>query len=111
MTGQSRTLGGALVVLGVFVFLVFACKEDATPAKHSSPPETERVVQLQLQLAAEQTQRARAEQEAVAAEQSRTTWITGLIAGSIVVCVVIGLLGIHIGSRARRRSRKEAQDG
>ena len=67
--------------------------------------------QLQVQIEEEQARRSQAEQAARSAEQSRAGWIAGVGAGAFGACVIVGMLGVHIGSRARRRSGKEHADG
>ena len=74
-------------------------------------PEAQRQEQLQAQLQAEQAKRLEAEKSARAAESSRDAWIIGLGAGACVVGIMAILIGIHIGSRAMGRGRKEKSDG
>ena len=60
--------------------------------------------QWRAQLDAEQVRRR-------AAEQSRDAWIVGLGAGTLGLCVLTGLPGVHIGVRAVPRPGKERADG
>jgi hypothetical protein len=79
-----------------------ACDED-----DDSTTKAQAQRHLQAQFEQEQAQRHRAEQAAVAAEESRNTWVIGVGMGAFVVCLITAMIGIHIGSRAVKRSGKE----
>ena len=111
MKALLRTQVVRLTILCVCLLHLTACDEDLAPTKNSAPSDSQRITQLQAQLSAEQAQRTRAEHEAVVTAQSRTTWVVSIGAGACVGCVLAGLAGIYIGSRALRRSGKEAGHG
>jgi tetrahydromethanopterin S-methyltransferase subunit E len=67
--------------------------------------------QLQVQLEQEQARRHQAERAAVAAEESRNAWVIGVGMGAFGACLITAMIGIHIGSRAVKRSGKEANHG
>jgi hypothetical protein len=97
-------LAGVLIVWICLAPLVACYDEDQENQRNVE-------AQLQAQIEEEQVRRCQAEQAARSAEQSRAGWIAGVSAGAFGACVIVGMLGVHIGSRARRRSGKEATNG
>ena len=102
MTLLPRRRMAWLVVAGLCVLLLFTCDEQSEKDK-SRQAEAQR----QAQLEAAQVQRLKAEQDARAAEASRDFWIIVLGCGACVGCVLVLLAGIHIGSGALARYRKD----
>ena len=94
------------LILSLCLLSLAAC-DDGEEDKRKA--EAQRQLQAQLQM--EQAQRRRAEQAVIAAEESRSTWIYGISGGACAACVLVGLLGVYIGSRPLKRSGKEGQDG
>jgi hypothetical protein len=90
------------LIVCVCLVPLFACDED-----DESTTKAQAQRHLQAQLEQEQVQRHRAEQAVVAAEESRNTWVIGVGMGAFAVCLITAMIGIHIGSRAVKRSGKE----
>ena len=109
MNQPYRSLAGLLVILSLWLLLIAiaACDDDEAKQERSRQAEAQRQAQLQAQLQTEQAQRQKAEEHARAVEQSRTNWIAGLCAGAGAVCMLVLLVGIHIGSRGLRRTQQE----
>ena len=95
----------ARVPIFICIVSLAACYDEDQENQHQA------AAQLQAQVQEEQARRSQAEQAARSAEQSRAGWIAGVSAGAFGACVIVGMLGVHIGARARRRSGKEASDG
>ena len=106
---------GLLLLLGILLWV--GCDEEEkeqvrqAEAQRQAQIQAELQAKLQAELTAEQAQRIQAEMAARAAQESRTTWITTLGAGACVVSVAALLVGIHIGTRAVERHRKEHPHG
>lgn len=104
-----------LTVLAVCVFVIAAfltvCDDRTSQPENARKAEAQRQEQIQAQLQAEQAKRLEAEKSAQAAQSSRDAWIIGLGAGAGVVGIMAILIGIHIGSRALGRGRKEQSNG
>jgi hypothetical protein len=100
---------GLLAILILGAVLLCTCDEDE--AEKARRAQAQRQAQLQAQLQAEQAQQIQNEQSARAETATRNGWIVGLGSGACVVCLVVLLLGIHIGSRTVNRYKKEHADG
>lgn len=109
MVSPPSRQSGCWILLLVCTLLLLGCDEDEKERVRQA--QAQRQAQYQAQLAAEQAQRAQAELAARAAQESRVTWITTLGAGACAVSVVMLLVGIHIGTRAVERHRKEHPHG
>jgi len=108
MLALRRATAGMVLVLGAL--LTYACgrQETPDPQKARQVEAPRQIVQTELQV--EKAQRLRAEDMARAAEASRNGWIAVVGSGGVLACVGALLVGIHIGSRAAARYRKEAYD-
>jgi hypothetical protein len=107
--GRTKYLAALTIFVVVIAALLTVCDDRSTDQDDQAKAEAQR--QSQLQLRAEQALRMEAEKSAQASESSRNVWIVGLVVG-VGLCSLIALLvGVHIGSRARERSRKEHADG
>ena len=95
---------GCWPVLLLCGLLLAGCGEDTQEQARQAE------AQRQAQLAAEQAQRIKAEQAARTAEESRNYWVATVGAGACAVSVIVLLVGIHIGTRALERHRKEQQN-
>lgn len=106
---------GRLAVLSLCVFLIAVfltvCDDRESERAKARKAEAQRQEQLQAQLRTEQAQRLAAERSAQAAASSLDAWITGLSATACAACVIVLLIGVHIGSRAVSRYRKEHHHG
>src|ERR1035437_735375 len=102
-----RTGRVAALALCIFLSAVFLTVCDERPSAQENARQAQAQQQFQAQLQAEQAQRLAAENSARAAESSRDAWIIGLGAGGCLVCLVVLLVGIHIGARAIARYKKE----
>src|ERR1035437_5620188 len=109
MTLSRRT--GRLIIVALCVLIPSVLILSVCDKRESDQEKTRAQQQFEAQLQAEKAQRLQAEQAARAAETSRNSWITGLSAGACAICLVVLLLGIHIGSRAIHRYKKEHADG
>ena len=111
LTRQTGRL--AILTLCVFLIVVFltVCDERPSQQEDARKAEVQRQEQLKAQLQAEQAQQIQNEQSARAETATRNGWIVGLGSGACVVCLVVLLLGIHIGSRTVNRYKKEHADG
>lgn len=101
---RRHLVGGLIVVL--FSLLLLTVCDDRKWAPPQDPH-----AQREAQLQAEQAQRAEAELKAHEAAASRIVWITVVSAVAGAGAVVLLLLGIHVGSHAVTRFRKERHDG
>jgi hypothetical protein len=95
-----------ILIVCVCLVPLAACDED-----DDSTTKAQAQRQLQAQLEHEQAQRYRAEQAAVAAEESRNAWVIGVGLGAFAACLITAMIGIHIGSRAVKRSGKDGTNG
>ena len=107
-TGRLAAL--TLCVLIPSVFLLTVCDGGSSTQENARQAEAQRQEQIQAQLQAEQAQRLEAQDAARAAKASRNSWIGGLAGGACAACVVVLLIGIHIGARVVSRYRKEHRD-
>ena len=99
MSLNRRRIVGGLTALALCILLLAVCDD------RDSPQQTQQ--QREAQLQAEQDRRLEAQQAAHDAEASRNSWLTLVGAGACAACIIVLLIGIHIGSRALARYRKD----
>ena len=105
-SSRGRIVAGLIIIMLLASFLL-TCDDRQNESERARKAEAQRQAQLQSQLNSEEAQRIEAQRNARAAEESRNFWVSGLGAGACIACGIVLLVGIHIGSRAVRRYRKE----
>ena len=95
-----RACVACLLIVSICLVPLVSCYDEDEENKRQA--EAQR--QLQAQLEEEHARRCQA-------EQAQSTWTIGIGAGACVACVIVGLVGVAIGSRALKRSGKEGTDG
>lgn len=106
----SRTVRSSLIAAGCFVAFT-GCDR---PSPVVEPSETERVREAEQQAATERVLRLEAEQRAQQSQENaqRAYSMTGLaLAGGVVALVVGGVVGIALGTRARRSASRLGDGG
>ena len=103
-----RIVGGIIAIL-VCVGLLTVC--DDRDQQQAQREQARREAQIQAQLQAEAAKAQIAQQAARQAEASRNAWLTAIGTGACAACIIVLLIGIHIGSRALARCRKDHPHG
>ena len=106
MKAKPRTHVVRLIILCAGLMPLVACDDDEARKRQADAQR-----QVQAQLEAEQAQRRRAEQAILSAEQAHGNWTVTVVVGACSACIIVGLAGVAIGSRALNRSRKEQRHG
>ena len=110
MSLSRRRLIGGLIAVALCISLLNVC-DDRGQQQAAQQAQERRQAQAQAQLEAEQAKRLESEQAARDAEASRNSWTHRGGRGACAACIVLLLIGIHIGSRALARYRKDHPHG